>query len=301
MRNFKLWVLVASFTACVLSASQEPALAQNTMATIGVGQITSSIGGANPQNFQTMLETQLLNVNKFRMIERSRLEEILKEKGLGAAGITNGDKSISGVTGVDYLIYGTITKLGNQGQGIAFGGFATGSNKVQMAVDLRVVDAHTGEIKYANTVEEQASGGSSLAVGNFRTGGNAGDPLADVQRLTAKSIAAIITTSIYPVKVIAHQDDGTYVVNYGDSVLTNGDILKVFKVGQSFKDPDTGKVLGAEEDARQGLLKVSETTNSFSKATLVNGAANVGDTARRLSSSEAAKVSDTSRHGGLLP
>jgi curli biogenesis system outer membrane secretion channel CsgG len=290
---------IGILAACLVSVAPN-AFAQTGSSIIGVGAITSSIQGADPQSFQTMLETQLLKAGKFTIIERSRLVEILREKGLGTVGITNGDKSISGLQGVDYLVYGTITQLGRQGQAANFGGFGFASNKVAMAVDLRVVDAHTGEIRYADTVQEQVSGGTAIAMRGFSTGGNTADPLGEVERLTAKSITALITTTIYPIKIITRQSDGTYIVNYGDSVLTAGDTLKVFKLGESFKDPDTGKILGSEE-TEIGLLKVSETTPSFSKAVLVSGAAAAGNTARRLSSSEVSKVSDAPKRGPLLP
>lgn len=274
---------------------------------IGVGQMVSTIPGADPQSFQTMVETQLIETQKFRIIERAQLSQILGEKALGQAGITNSGQTISGVTGVDYLIYGTITKLGQETSGVAVGGaggfgrgfghfgglvrggFATSQSHVVMAVDLRVADAHTGEILYAGTVEEQIESGSATRVAGVAVGGNSADPLADIQRLTAKAIVAQITTSIYPIRVITKEADGDYVLNYGSSVLTVGDQLGAYQVGQSFKDPDTGKVLGAEE-TQTGLLKVVDVEAQFSKATLVSGTAAADEVVKRISSADAKPV-----------
>jgi hypothetical protein len=277
------------------------AFAQTGTAVIGVGQMESSIAGADPASFQTMIETQLVKTNKFKIIERSRLAEILKEKGLNAMGLTTGGNPLSGIEGVDYLVYGSITKLGKSSSGTSVAGVSFGGGSVEMAVDLRVIDAHTGEIVRADTVGEQAKAGgtfSGAGLGGF--GKKAADPLADVQRLTAQSITALITTTIYPIKVIAKQADGTYVVNYGDSILTEGDVLKIFKLGESFKDPDTGKVLGSEE-TEIGVLRVKEATGTFSKATLVSGEAEVGNQARRLSTNDAAKAPVDKRNGAKLP
>jgi hypothetical protein len=257
-----------------------------------------------------MIETQLIKTNKFKIIERSRLEEILREKGLSMAGITNGDGKLSGVSGVDYLIYGSITKLGQDKQGVSFGGIGIASSKVSMAVDLRVVNASTGEMLYADTVQETVDGSSGASLsgvrgfggfgGNgFQTGQQQADPLADVERLTAKGITDRIVTAIYPIKVIAVQDDGTVVVNYGDSVLTVGDQLSIFHVGQSFTDPDTGQVLGAEEK-QVGLLKVTETEDKFSKTIVVQGTAAIGNICRRLPSGAAAS-SAPKANGPALP
>lgn len=300
----------------LLLAMTQWANAQSTgQPIIGVGQMVSTIAGADPQSFQTMVETQLIETQKFRVIERAQLDQILGEKALGQAGITNSGQTISGVTGVDYLIYGTITKLGQEASGVAVGGaagfgrafgrlggavgggFATSQNHVIMAVDLRVTDAHTGEIRYAGTVEEQIESGSATRVGGVAVGGTTADPLADVQRLTAKAIVALITTSIYPIRVITKEGDGTYVLNYGSSVLTVGDQLGVYQVGQSFKDPDTGKILGAEE-TQTGLLKVVDVEAEFSKATLISGAAASGEVVKRISSADAKPVAS---RGPQLP
>lgn len=292
-----------------LSALTSLSVSAQGLPLIGVGSITSTIRGADPASFQTMVETELTKTNKFHLIERSRLQEILGEKALGANGITTGDTSISGIKGVDYLIYGTITKLGastqstNVGGGFSrfthgFGsGFASASSKVEMAVDLRVVDAHDGSIKYADTVDEQVDSAHAVRIGGTSFGGQSSDPLADVQRLTAKAIVALISTSIYPIKIITQEGDGTYVLNYGDSVLTVGDMLNVYKVGQSFRDPDTGKILGAEE-TQIGLLKVTETDPGFSKATLVKGIAAAGSTVKRISSTA---KSGQAQRGPQLP
>jgi len=264
----------------------------NKKVTLGIGEIQTSIGGADPESFGTMLETQLVKTNKFNIIERSRLVEILKEKGLSMAGVTDGSGKLSGIEGVDYLIYGSITKLGKAGKDFSYGGFGIANSKVEMAVDLRVVNASNGEMLYADTVQETVEGSTSLAMRGMNSDNSAGDPLADVQRLTAKAITGRIVTSIYPIKVIAVEDDGTVVVNYGDSLLTVGDQLKIFQLGESFRDPDTGQVLGSEEK-QVGLLEVTEADPRFSKAKIVSGAAKVGNIARRLSSSASDKHADT--------
>lgn len=282
-------------------AGISPAPAQE-MAVIGVGSMQSSVGGADTDAFQAMIETQLVKSNKFKIIERSRLAEILKEKGLGSVGLTTGsNNTLSGIEGVDYLVYGTITKLGQASSGTSVAGISVGGTTIEMSVDLRVIDAHTGEIVRAETVGEQVKSGgrmSGLGLGGF--GRRAADPLADVQRLNAQSITAAIATAIYPIKVIAKQADGSIVVNYGDSILNVGDTLRIFKLGETFKDPDTGKVLGSEE-TEVGVLRVTEATAAFSKATLVSGAADVGNQARRLSSAEAGDAQKNQRNGGRLP
>jgi Curli production assembly/transport component CsgG len=303
--------LLQAASAGLLLLLLPPVSAAPGKSVVGVGQITTAIPGYDPSSFQTMIETQLVRTNKFRVIERSQLEQILGEKGLSMAGITDGTGKISGVSGVDYLIYGSITKLGKDQQGVQVGGFGFSSSKIVMAMDLRVVNASTGEMLYADTVQEQMDGSSSTSLpairgfggfggGGFQSAQKQADPMADLERLTAKAITSRIVTTIYPIKVIAVQDDGTIVVNYGDSVLTVGDQLGVFHVGESFKDPDTGQVLGAEEKL-VGNLKITETQDHFSKAVMINPgpAPSLGCVCHPLTTAQVAAASQS--HGPALP
>ena len=73
-----------------------------------------------------MLETQMTQVGRFKIIERNRVDEILGEQGLNNE---FGDGSTAGggfnVAGVDYLVYGAITKLGQRKSAIGTGNFVS--------------------------------------------------------------------------------------------------------------------------------------------------------------------------------
>ena len=130
---------------------------------VGIGEITSNVGG-NPQSFQTMLETAISQTNKFELMERSRMDDLLSEQALSAGGLTQGSGEIGGLSGVDYLVYGSITKLGTKSDAVALGGIAAGGQKSEMSVDIRIVDASTGSIRIAKTVQKQASSGGGFAM-----------------------------------------------------------------------------------------------------------------------------------------
>jgi curli biogenesis system outer membrane secretion channel CsgG len=287
-------VLIAVLFSCLLATS---AVAQDKVI-IGVGEITSNVGSANPQNFQTMLETLLVQTNKFDVIERSRLDEVFSERGLSMAGVTDRYDGISGIEGVDYLIYGAITKLGESAKQTNFlvAGLNKSDKKYEMAVDLRIVDVDTGKMVLADTVEISSASQGSFTVaglqgfGGVGQSGQEGDPLSDVQRLAAVEIAGVITTTISPIKVATVQSDGTIILNYGESVLRNEEFVKVFRPGEGFTDPDTGEVLGAEE-IEVGILQVEDAVAKYSKAKLAMGnTPEVGDVARKLDEDEAKQV-----------
>jgi curli biogenesis system outer membrane secretion channel CsgG len=255
---------------------------------IGIGEVVSSIPGADPHTFQTMLETQLIKTNKFTVIERDRLAQILQEQGLSEMGLTSDGNDLGGIMGVDYLVYGSITKLGSAKSSTSFGALGAGGSTTEMAVDIRIVDTKTGEVILADTVENSIKAGGSMQVLGMSSSSSKGDPLSDVQRLGARGIVGVIATTIYPAKIIAIQQDGTHILNYGDGLFQEGDFVKVFSVGEGFADPDTGEVLGAEE-IEIGMLKVTEAAPKFTKASLISGEnITTGNVVKKLSDAEIA-------------
>lgn len=256
------------------------ALAQGAKPVVGVGEITSSVGG-DPDAFRTMLETAIAQTNKFELVERSRIDDVLGEQGLGAAGLAEGTGEISGVGGVDYLIYGSITKLGTEESKVSLGRFGGGGgSSAVMSVDLRVVDAGNGSIRISKTVEETAKIGVSFATeqaGGLAVGQDEADPLGEVQRVTAQSIAGLIAMDVFPIKIV-NVSKGQAYVNYGTPTVENGMYLSVVEQGEGFVDPDTGEVLGAEE-TYIGAIKIVDAKPKFSIGVILEGDITNGFTA----------------------
>jgi curli biogenesis system outer membrane secretion channel CsgG len=116
-----------------------------------------------------MLTNELADTGKFRVVERAKLQHVLREQDLGASGrVARGTAARVGkLTGARYLIMGSVAAFqhntsGSSG-GVSFGGIHVGGSKEKayIAVDLRVVDSTTGEIMYSRTVEAHAQGKSS--------------------------------------------------------------------------------------------------------------------------------------------
>ena len=237
------------------------------------------------EGFRQMLETAVQKMGKMDLFERSRVdaleEQLLAEGGLTAAGGT-----VGGLTGVDYLMYGAVTKFGSQQSstsvntgrlgrfGRRAGGASTAKLTVEMGVDIRVTDAHTGKIVIADSVEGAVQAGSAFSVGGVSSSKGSADPFADVQRVVAAKMAEKVVTSRYPIKIISVSGDGTLILNYGNIMLQPEDMLMAFAVGESFVDPDTGETLGAEE-TELGSVVVTEASAKFSKARVATGDASV--------------------------
>ena len=169
--------------------------------------------------------------------------------------------------GIDYILTGSITEYGGQTQGVQLGGFAVAEETAAMAVDIRVLEVATGSIGIAESVRAEASGGSAFEIEGFASGAESDSSaqLGKVMRITARNVTNLIVSTIYPIKVVTIDKNGDAMLNYGNSLLQEGDILEVFSQGEEFIDPDTGEILGREE-ILIGKLSVFDVQARFSKA-----------------------------------
>ncbi len=134
---------------------------------------SGSAAGSNiGENAADQLTTLALNTDRFQVIERAQLEQLLNEQGL--AGVVKGDEMAKPgvVRGVDFLIYGKVTnfrvkKESNKGGfglanvglpgGGSFGAFDYKNKNAKITaecgVDLRMVDPSSGQVMAANFSE----------------------------------------------------------------------------------------------------------------------------------------------------
>ena len=163
--NRKTAVLLSVCSLLITSA----ALA-SSKPTIGVADFRNDsaaawwYGGAG-SDLSSMLTNELATTEKFRVVERSKLEHVLNEQDLAASGrVAKGTAAKVGkLTGAQYLVLGTVSSYQENtsggGGGLNFHGFSVGGHKqdAYMAVDLRVVDTTTGDVMFTRTVEARSS------------------------------------------------------------------------------------------------------------------------------------------------
>jgi curli biogenesis system outer membrane secretion channel CsgG len=100
-----------------------------------------------------MFTSALVKSGQFRVVERQRLNQgVLYEKQLNGAGQTTGDAAQSKLRGARYIFEGTVTEANasqdqHQG-GVNVGGLnlGGGNNKDTLAIDVRILDADTGDV-----------------------------------------------------------------------------------------------------------------------------------------------------------
>ena len=277
-RRSAVWAIVATL-ACVAAAPMS--FAAPDLPIVAITEIQASVDSgrwadyknSKAANFQNMLETQLVKVGRFKIIERNRVDEVLSEQAL--QGEFSGRDTVLTVGAVDYIVYGAVTKFGSMKKALSTRRFSTTSLITEFGIDLKVVDALNGEVRKAENVEVSITSGNATETRGLSVGAGTADPLADVQREAAKKVAAAIAESIFPIEVIAFQEDAVpeccAYLNYGEAVLTLGDRLKVVEQSAPLVDETTGLDLGAVETT-VGVIEVTEVLEKFSKARSVSGA-----------------------------
>lgn len=162
----------------------------------------------------SMLSNELAATGAFRVVERSKLEAVLEEQNLGASGRVAGGTGakIGKLTGAQYLVAGTVTAYEENtkgtGGGISFKGISLGgkSSEAYLAVDVRVINANTGEIDFVRTVEGRSKGGG-VSIGLYR--GGFGGALSQENKTPAgKAIrAALVEITDYLECAMVRKDD----------------------------------------------------------------------------------------------
>lgn len=274
MRAFQLLSVIV-FTIFGLVIDVDDAIAQNTRPVVAIYEMEDLSGNGQAQTFSTMIETAITSSNKFRVIERSGLNKLLKEQGGAKTGLltTNRPGKVGGFEGVDYLIYGTITAISAR-QKSDFGANILGSlmnsnsqsncnNMIaSLEADIKITDANTGEVRYVTRISEIQQGSTSCGTqGQIDT--------AALLRGAADKVASGLVTTIYPIQIAGVQPDGLVILNYGQGTVTKGGVMTVFAKGEEIRDPATGEVI-ANNETVLGLVEVTDVQTRFSKARLIS-------------------------------
>lgn len=274
------WVLM---TAVLYSVTTDT-FAQNKPI-VAVSSFESSFEDYDTTNIQTAIETAIVQSGKYTLMERGRLDELLSEQGKSASGLIAGSGQVGGFEGIDYLIYGRVTNVGLSAKNMLL----LQQCEASFAIDIRVVDIQSGEIRLTKNV----SASDDVATAGAEENPCKGVTFASLSGLAdsaARDIVEAMSQALFPVKLAKVSEDEVY-LNYGEGFLGKGELLKVTSMGDGFVDPDTGEVLGAEETLI-AIVQVESLRPKYSIASIIlqNGDLNVGDVANRLDSSDSKKL-----------
>lgn len=248
-----------------------------------------------------MLVTSLVESDRFIVIEREELANIMKEQGLGMSGAVTPQSAakVGQLLGVELMITGSVSEFGTKkdkiGGGLSnLGGFNLGvsSESARSVVDIRLVNTSTGEIIAAKSAEGEESSKSLDNVGvegiNFRNSSTWDNTiLGKAARQSVEKCADIIQDGMknlpWQGKVIKANADGTVFLKPGSAAgVKAGMKFWIYRPGEELIDPDTGISLGSEEMKIGQVEVISDVAGGKACKAIVKSGANfmTGDLVR---------------------
>lgn len=196
-----------------------------------------------------MLITTLVKSGKFDVIERTQIEKVLEEQKLGMSGVIDESTAVEvgKILGAEYVVFGVVTSATQQN----VDKFAYMLVVIEVAIDIRVVDAVTGKI----LVAEHASGESESKVVKT-SAGTVVSGAVDYNSAYARSAKNAIDEiggkigKLFPLLGYVVQTEGMKVTtDIGEERgVLKGDSFIVFRVNDEIIHPITGKHIGWNKD-----------------------------------------------------
>ena len=203
------------------------------------------------ESVSAALEAYLTQTRKFAMIDRRFTDKSNRElAGVNARNAPIEETVKIGVrVGADYIVLAALkdfTPQQQQQQRVT--GRVVTKSVVPVAIDVRVIDIATGQIKFAQTYNNPGRLPSSITLGQY-----AADIGAD--------IGQVISTAIYPIAVLSGTETEVTLNQGGDTVQV-GRMYRLVSLGQNLVDPYTKESLGQEEReiARAEITSVTDRT-----------------------------------------
>jgi curli biogenesis system outer membrane secretion channel CsgG len=238
-------------------------------------------------------ENETLN-SKFSVIEREKLDMVLKEQGLATSGALDQQTAakVGKVLGIKYIITGGIDKFAINTTKGGFGGVGGSYTKAEATINMRLIDTTTAE----RVVAVSADGDVKKGGGFFKGASLSREDEWGIASEAIQKAAQNVVTQFSASKGLASLGAGGVMaggegkiikvegtkawINMGQaSGIKVGDKFTVVNVGEELRDPDTGQVLGADEKPT-GEGVVSEVADRYSILTFTGKAA-PKDTVRR--------------------
>src|SRR6266404_4902251 len=209
-------------------------------------------------------ENKLLS-SKFSVVERDKLNLVLKEQGLATAGALDPTTAakVGKLLGVQYVVMGGIDKFNVDVTKAAVGPISIGGQMVQAfaTLSLRFVDTTTAERVVSISADGDVKSGGGFLKGTSLSRdsewGIANETIqkaakAVVEKLGSGDYLARISSAAAPAgglqgKIIKVEGTKAWINLGASSGIKLGDRFTVISLGEALIDPDTGAKLGADE------------------------------------------------------
>jgi curli biogenesis system outer membrane secretion channel CsgG len=247
-----------------------PTLAVGTFRIAAAGR-TEAITPAHLPTLTNELIVKLTNTNRFQLMDRQEVDQLLDEKAFQAASSGTNIKAYLGqLAGADYLILGEISK------------FSLEERRVPVVNELRTMGVGEGTLRVVEVARGAVVAAEKVRVEARVDPGaqRSGDVSGLIDRFTTEAVVRVVGR-IYATTVIGVQPDGTVYINRGaDANLQVGTVFDVMRPGAEMRDPQTGLSFGAAE-THVGSIEIVAVEAVRSRGRMVSGQTpSIGDLLR---------------------
>ena len=279
-------------TAAVEKPGPQISSPRHTLAVVQfnvIGSFSAHSGGTDiGRELAVMLTSALVDTNQFIVLERERVDKILREHQITgeALSLKGTGPKLGRLLGVDYLVFGSVTQFSTdeKGGGVSLGysggeisklinaAISRQASSGSVGMEIHLVDATTSEVVRKFTVKEKITSSAFDIVGGFK-GFNLGKnrfrktPLGEAAR---KAIDQAINEIVTEAKSqpwtgrVVHVSGNQIRINVGSlSGIQGGEEFMIKRVVETFTDPQTGLPLGTQ-DVDLGILKVEKVEDKLS-------------------------------------
>jgi len=214
------------------------------------------------------LVTYLTKTNKFDVVERGRMEDVLKEQEFTKSGYISEKTAVKmgQLIGADYFVMGKIEQLKAEYtmEKIPYTETVRPRYEGKLVVNVRIVDSRGGKVVTAEKFE------SELEEHNFGDKVRGDDFIEMLKDKAVREIVDGIVGGVFPIKVIKIAGGEVYLNRGSGSTLKVGDLLTLYAQGESLVDPDSGENLGSAEQ-EVATVEITEIQKKFTKAKILQG------------------------------
>jgi curli biogenesis system outer membrane secretion channel CsgG len=241
----------------------------------------NDMGPAARNVLDTEFSENSVLASKFVIVERDKLNLVMKEQGLATSGAINPQTAakVGALLGVKYIVVGGIDKFAINNTGGRVRGIGGNLQQATATVNIRFIDTTTGErvLAMAADAEVRKGGGFGLGAvgGRDNQWGIASETIekaskAAVAKFVSGGYVERLATAAAPAggleaRVVKVDGQRVYINVGAESGIKVGDRFDVFSVGEALIDPVTGANLGAEQ-TQTGTATVTDVQPKFAIA-----------------------------------
>lgn len=145
-------LLLLLFCGSAVQLEKFPAFERKEKLLVGVIPFENKTGEVLPAAFSNKISGALISnlqeTGRYRVLERERIADVLKEHSLGQSGVLSSENTekIGKMLGVDALVIGSVSAVRHRRGKATIILFWVEKQQAEISVDARVVDVTTGEV-----------------------------------------------------------------------------------------------------------------------------------------------------------